>query len=89
MSTAIWRHREARERRAVYLQEHPLCEKCGENGLVVAASQIHHLEAQSKRPDLIMLESNWMPVCGPCHEEFTRAEFGSKRKRVGPDGRLY
>ena len=82
-----WRSRLAREMREDFLAEHPLCERCEEKGLVVAAVEVHHREAQSKRPDLVLVRANWMAVCRPCHRELTRREFGGHRQ-VGPDGRL-
>ena len=82
-----WRSRLAREMRADFLADNPLCECCEAKGLVVAAEEVHHREAQWRQPALVLVRSNWMSVCRQCHRELTRREFGGKR-RVGPDGRL-
>ncbi len=46
----------------------PLCERCEQFGLVTVASEVHHVEKVSKRPDLKYDWGNLMSVCRSCHE---------------------
>ncbi len=68
--------------RAGYLSRHPLCALCGESGLTVAASEIHHTVSAESRPDLFWDVSLWQAVCRPCHVEVTRKQ-NRRRSFVG------
>lgn len=61
-------HRNASER---YRANHPLCERCVMlYGAVDAkpSRDMHHIASIRQSPHLRMVESNWLAVCGPCHE---------------------
>ena len=61
-------HRKASER---YRANHPLCERCVMLWGVVDAKpskDMHHIHSIQSAPQLRMQESNWLAVCGPCHE---------------------
>ena len=61
-------HRKASER---YRAAHPFCERCVMLWGVVDAKpskDMHHIHSISTAPQLRMLESNWLAVCGSCHE---------------------
>ncbi len=61
-------HRRASER---YRAEHPLCERCVMlYGAVDAkpSKDMHHIHSIRKAPHLRMDPSNWLAVCGLCHE---------------------
>lgn len=62
-------HRKASEQ---YRAAHPLCERCVMLwGVVDAKSSkdMHHIHSIRSAPQLRMQESNWLAVCGPCHED--------------------
>jgi 5-methylcytosine-specific restriction protein A len=46
----------------------PLCERCERLGLVTVATEVHHVQKVSQRPDLKHEWSNLMSVCRKCHE---------------------
>ena len=62
-------HRMASER---YRADRPLCERCVMLYGVVGAQpsrDMHHIEPIRKAPERRMDASNWLAVCGPCHED--------------------
>ena len=52
----------------------PLCEECSRQGMVTAATEVHHIVKIKDRPELRLEWSNLMSVCRDCHE---RIEKGS------------
>ena len=61
-------HRKASER---YRANHPLCERCVMLWGAMDANpskDMHHIHSIRSAPQLRMHESNWLAVCGPCHE---------------------
>jgi 5-methylcytosine-specific restriction endonuclease McrA len=46
----------------------PLCERCERMGLVVVATEVHHIQKVKDRPDRKYDWSNLMSVCRSCHE---------------------
>jgi hypothetical protein len=68
-------HRRASER---YRAEHPLCERCVMlHGAIDAkpSKDMHHIHSISSAPHLRMDRSNWLAVCGPCHEAIEGREL--------------
>ena len=68
-------HRRASER---YRAEHPLCERCVMlYGAVDAkpSKDMHHIHSIRNAPHLRMDSSNWLAVCGPCHEAIEGQEL--------------
>ncbi len=65
-STFYGSKRWAKHRKA-YLTRNPLCAKCLEKGLVVAATIVHHVVERLVRPDLAWDWSNFQGLCRPCH----------------------
>ena len=68
-------HRRASER---YRASHPLCERCVMlYGAVDAkpSKDMHHIHSISSAPHLRMDRSNWLAVCGPCHEAIEGREL--------------
>lgn len=62
-------HRKASER---YRAEHPLCERCVMlYGAMDAkpSRDMHHIHSIRSAPQLRMQRSNWLAVCGSCHED--------------------
>lgn len=52
-----------------YLQEHPLCVRCGRPAQVV-----DHIVPHRGREQLFWDESNWQALCKPCHDKKTGEE---------------
>lgn len=69
-NTAKWQ-----KLRNSYLMYNPLCEKCLEKGLTVAAKEIHHVIPISKGKDELEMKelafnpNNLMSLCEKCHHE--------------------
>ena len=61
--------------RDAYFQEHPLCEKCLENGIVKETEEIHHITPIAKGKDLAEMKGlaynpdNLMALCKECHDK--------------------
>ena len=73
--------RRYRKARRAFLRQNPLCVKCAERGLTVAAEELDHVLRAVDRPDLFMERTNWMALCQPCHE---RKTVGENRVDVHP-----
>ena len=63
---ALWQ----RFRRFV-LSRHPLCADCRERSLIIAATEVHHIEKVRDRPDLRLDPTNVRALCKPCHSART------------------
>ncbi|MFT0532257.1 HNH endonuclease signature motif containing protein [Castellaniella hirudinis] len=77
--TAAWR--KARDR---YLQDHPLCIYCQEDGRVEAATVVNHVIPHQGDQKLFWDESNWAAVCKP-HHDSTIAREEARGVRIGGD----
>jgi 5-methylcytosine-specific restriction endonuclease McrA len=62
--------------RLAYLKRYPLCaDPAGyhaADGVVVPATEVHHLEDRRKRPDLTYCADNLQGLCASCHNRITR-----------------
>lgn len=69
------------------LGEHPLCERCAEEGYVKAASEVHHVRpAESgatpdERERLMYDPGNLRALCHECHVK-THIELGRSGRRL-------
>lgn len=69
------------------LSDHPLCERCERNGLVVSACEVHHIKPVESVPSeveqrqLMFSLDNLMSVCHACHVALHR-ELESRTKAV-------
>ena len=52
-----------------YIAAHPLCEKCGEQGKLTPAQEVHHILPLSRGGT--HEDANLMALCKPCHSEIT------------------
>lgn len=52
-------------RRVAFLEANPNCARCGQ-----WAFQVHH--KAGRLGSLLLDESNWLPLCGFCHDHVTR-----------------
>ncbi|HFN4071356.1 TPA: HNH endonuclease signature motif containing protein [Pseudomonas aeruginosa] len=63
--------------RARFLAKDPLCRSCSEAGRVVEATEVDHIIAHRGDQALFWDESNWQPLCKPCHSAKTQEEMRS------------
>lgn len=62
-----------RRLRAEVLHEHPLCQRCAEEGYVTAAREVHHIQpvdwarTQGERERRMFSPLNLMALCHRCH----------------------
>ena len=64
--------RDHRAWRRQVLLDHPVCRRCELEGRVEPATVAHHLQEVSQRPDLRLVRSNGVGVCGQCHNAIHR-----------------
>ena len=57
--------------RAAYLAANPLCVDCGPARLT-PATELHHIQKLSARPELRLEPANLMALCRACHSVRTR-----------------
>ena len=78
-NTQTWRNI-----RKAYLMEHPLCERCLEQGITTAASDVHHKFEISNGSNALEMKdigfdyNNLMALCEKCHTEIHK----NNRKKV-------
>jgi 5-methylcytosine-specific restriction protein A len=63
--------------RKAFLSKFPLCQMCKEAGLLVPATEVHHVVplADGGTDD----EANLMPLCKSCHSRFTAGECWGRK----------
>ena len=67
-----------RDLRDWYIQRHPLCERCFEQGKITPAEHVHHKTpfltgiTKSDKFALLTDPDNLMSVCAPCHKMIHR-----------------
>lgn len=67
--TGAWRRA-----RKVFLSAHPLCVECMKTNKVTAATVVDHVIPHKGDKALFWDESNWQPMCAPCHSSKTVKE---------------
>lgn len=60
-----------RRARKAYLQHHPLCVKCLEEGKYVQATVVDHIVPHRGDPVLFWDENNWQALCKKHHDQKT------------------
>ena len=50
-------------------QANPLCEECLQHGMRTPATEVHHIEKVTERPDLVMEWTNLRSMCAKCHRK--------------------
>jgi 5-methylcytosine-specific restriction protein A len=74
--------------RMAYLQQHPLCERCLDDGHVRSAIDVHHrtpvetAHSLSEMRDLCYDLRNLEALCIPCHQEVHKEMGKSKRENI-------
>lgn len=66
-----YKWQKARER---YLSAHPLCCYCEKEGRVTVATVVDHKTPHRGDMNLFWSESNWQPLCKPCHDSVKQKE---------------
>jgi 5-methylcytosine-specific restriction enzyme A len=61
--------------RTMHLSEEPLCRYCKKTGLIIEATEVHHIIPIRERPDLRLVDSNLASACKPCHSTLTMQEI--------------
>lgn len=54
-----------------FLMEHPLCAECLKQGRYTEATVVDHITPHRGDKSLFWNESNWQPLCKPCHDKKT------------------
>ena len=63
--------------RKLKLSQDPLCEVHLQQGQIIAASIIHHIQPIDMHPQLRLVMDNLQSLCNDCHEEIHKKErFG-------------
>ncbi|WP_229726165.1 HNH endonuclease [Oxalicibacterium faecigallinarum] len=63
--------------RETYLQSHPLCVRCAEQGLVVQSTVVDHIIPHRGDSTLFWdSKGNWQALCKTCHDRKTATEDG-------------
>lgn len=74
--TYAWQ--KARER---FLSENPLCKYCEKQGQVTAAYIVDHIVPHEGDETRFWDESNWQPLCKPCHDTVKAQEERARGRR--------
>ncbi|HPJ03272.1 MAG TPA: HNH endonuclease signature motif containing protein [Candidatus Limiplasma sp.] len=57
--------------RTRFLKQNPLCTECLRNNRIVPATVVDHIIPHRGDETLFWDESNWQPLCKPCHDRKT------------------
>jgi 5-methylcytosine-specific restriction protein A len=63
-----------RKARLGFLAKHPLCCKCEEQGLIVPATVVDHIDPHRGDKAKFWDRNNWQPMCKPHHDAKTAQE---------------
>lgn len=82
--------------RRYMLTEHPLCQQCEKEGIVSAATEVHHIvpcetAANAREMETLMYDPhNLMALCHRCHVEMhvKAGKGGKEERRRRADSRL-
>ena len=58
-----------RKARLVFLNQHPLCKRCYDNGRLVRATVVDHIIPHRGDQELFWDMTNWQPLCERCHNQ--------------------
>ena len=64
-----------------FLQAHPLCVLCARQGRYVKATVVDHIVPHRGDERLFWDQSNWQPLCKPCHDRKTFTEDNNPEYR--------
>ena len=63
-----------RKARKIFLEAHPLCERCKAEGRYVKATVVDHIIPHKGDRDLFWDRDNWQALCKKCHARKTMTE---------------
>ena len=64
-----------RKVRKLYLQQHPLCSLCQQEGKLTPATVIDHILPHRGDTTLFWDKKNWQPLCKNCHDRKTGSGY--------------
>jgi 5-methylcytosine-specific restriction endonuclease McrA len=70
----------------LFLDEHPLCIFCEQQGHITAATVVDHIKPHRGDNELFWDKNNWQALCKPCHDSTKQRIERSGIKRIGIDG---
>ena len=82
-----WAHlydRRWKRERALFLQKHPLCVYCEQEGVVEQATIVDHRKPHKGDLHLFWDRSNWQPMCKP-HHDSAKAKQEATGQLIGCD----
>ncbi len=68
--------------RAAYLRRHPVCKMCEQQGHLVPASVVDHINPHKGDRTLFWDSENWQSLCKTCHDSAKQSEDRTGRARV-------
>ncbi len=71
--------------RLAFLQKHPLCCMCEQEGMVTPATVVDHIKPHKGDQELFWDRSNWQPVCRTHHNKKTANQDGGFGRLVIKD----
>jgi len=74
-----------RKESKLFLQAHPLCACCKNQGRLTAATVVDHKIPHKGNKVLFWDKGNWQPLCKQCHDKKTASEDGG----FGNGGKTY
>ena len=80
--------KEWKKLRLMKLRANPLCEQCKNEGLVVPATEVHHITpvesvaGESQMYSLMFQYSNLMSLCHACHSDIHRQMFSHSKQAL-------
>jgi 5-methylcytosine-specific restriction protein A len=66
-----------------YRSEYPICQVCESAGRIEPATEVHHIEKITDRPDLRLDWSNCLSVCQSCHKEIENNPEKARKIKKG------
>lgn len=67
--------------REAFLQAHPLCRPCEEEGRTTPATEVDHIVPHRGDPARFWDMENLQPICHACHVRKTRAEIAARQQQ--------
>ncbi|MGE6324130.1 HNH endonuclease [Psychrobacter sp. NPDC078370] len=56
-----------RSARLLFLNDNPLCKHCKANDIIMGADVVDHILPHRGNQELFWDQTNWQPLCYPCH----------------------
>src|SRR5262249_12178725 len=79
-----WRNPEGTGQADVFLRDNPLCVVCEAEGRLTQATTVDHIVPHKGDMGLFWSQSNWRPLCKPCHDRATARYDGGLGRAIVP-----